>query len=282
MNGKDIKINCLLIAGLFVGGLLQVTTAKAETVYSFGVVPQFEPRKLANIWTPILKELEKRTGLKFKMVGSPKIPDFEAAFMGGEFDFAYMNPYHSLVAAEKQGYVPLVRDGARELYGILVVPKNSTIKSVGELKDKKIAFPAPNALGASLLMRADMATIYKISIRPVYVQTHSSVYLNVALGQTAAGGGVMGTFKSQPAEIRDALKILYKTRAMPPHPITAHARVSKKDRELVRKAFLDMGKSKEGAALLAEVPIKKIIAASVNDYKKLKSWKLNNFFVGSN
>jgi len=90
-----------VITPLFINPL-----SAAETVYRFGVVPQFEPRKLANIWVPIIKELEKRTGLEFTMVGSPKIPDFEVSFLAGDFDFAYMNPYHAMLAGEKKGTSP--------------------------------------------------------------------------------------------------------------------------------------------------------------------------------
>lgn len=37
--------------------LLLPVYSVAETVYKFGVVPQFEPRKLSAIWSPILTEL---------------------------------------------------------------------------------------------------------------------------------------------------------------------------------------------------------------------------------
>ena len=54
--------------------------ARAEAVYSVGVVPQFEARALASIWVPILAELSKRTGLQLSMKGAPRIPEFEVAF----------------------------------------------------------------------------------------------------------------------------------------------------------------------------------------------------------
>lgn len=92
--------------------------------YTFGVVPQYEIRKLASIWLPILDELEKRTGLKFRLVGTYNIPDFENNFIKGDFDFAYMSPYHSRLAYKNQGYTPLVRDDGKRLFGILVTSKN--------------------------------------------------------------------------------------------------------------------------------------------------------------
>ena len=254
---------------------------RAETEYRFGVVPQFEARHLASIWVPILEELSRRTGLHLVMAGSPRIPDFERAFQQGRFDFAYMNPYHSLTAAETQGYQPLVRDGGRSLYGILVVPRESPIQSVAELEGQTLAFPAPNALGASLLMRAELATLHKLTIEPDYVKTHSSVYTSVLLGRAAAGGGVMGTLKRQKPQVQQALRVLYKTREMPPHPVVAHPRVPAEHRDAVRHALLEMAAGEEGAALLAKVPIKRLIAATVDDYRPLKEWGLERFYVAN-
>ena len=251
---------------------------KDTVIYNFGVVPQFESRKLFKIWRPILDELEKRTGLHFHLVGSPKIPVFEKKYLEGVYDFAYMNPYHILKAHDTQGYIPIIRDGGRELKGILVVNKNSPIKNLEELDGKQVAFPSANALGASLLIRADLAKLYGVDVIPRYVQTHSSVYLHVVLGETSAGGGVLSTLNTQKTSIRNNLRVLYETRAVSPHPISAHPRVPLENRELVRQAFLDMAKTNEGAALLAKIPMKKAMPSSINDYIELSDWGLDEFY----
>lgn len=276
------RIRAFLQFLLFAVTAIGISAAPSTaTTYKFGVVPQFEPRELANIWVPILEELHERTGLDFEMVGSANIPDFEIGFEHGEFDFAYMNPYHSMVAARKQSYVPIVRDGGRELFGVLVVREDSPITKVEELAGTKIAFPAPNALGASLLMRADLDSIHHISFRPIYAQTHSSSYLNVVLGVASAGGGVMATLNRQDPEVKESLRVLYETRRMPPHPVMVHPRVKAADMQAVQKAFLEMGQTEEGAALLARVPIKKIIKASAAEYEVLGTWGLENYYVSS-
>ncbi|MEJ2592568.1 MAG: phosphate/phosphite/phosphonate ABC transporter substrate-binding protein [Candidatus Thiodiazotropha sp.] len=247
--------------------------------YRFGVVPQFEQRKLFSIWRPILDELEHRTGLTFMLVGSPKIPVFEQEYMGGAYDFAYMNPYHLLKAHDSQGYLPLVRDGDHVLKGILVVGKESPIQSVQALAGKRVAFPSPNALGASLLLRAELTNLHGVEVVPEYVQTHSSVYLHVALGLTEAGGGVDTTLLAQKPEIRQKLRILYETRPMVPHPICVHPRVPAAHRKKVLQALLEMGQTDKGAALLAKIPMYNPVAASLEDYTPMSAWGLGAFYV---
>ena len=243
------------------------------------MVPQFEQRKLFRIWQPILLELEKYTNLKFHLKGSAKIPDFEKEFLAGNYDFAYMNPYHILAANNKQGYIPLIRDGGRTLYGVLVVKKDSSIKNIHDLDGKTIAFPAPNALGASLLIRADLKKHHHIDINPKYVKTHSSVYLNVALGLTDAGGGVASTLDEQKDEIKDHLKVLYKTRDMAPHPLSVHPRVAKDVQLKVKQAILKMAKTEHGRALLEKIPMREAIPADISHYQELDNWRLKEFWV---
>ncbi len=281
MSGYSAVRKFVLGLTVFCMTQFATTSARAGETYTFGVVPQFEARALAAVWVPILEELEARTGLDFKMTGSARIPEFEKSYEAGEFDFAYMNPYHSLVANQTQGYVPLIRDGGRQLFGILVVRKDSPVQTVAELEGQLISFPAPNALGASLLMRADIDTIHHVKFNSIYASTHTSSYLNVVLGRTAAAGGVMGTFNRQKDEVKDQLRILYETRRMPPHPVTAHPRVPEEIRERVRMAFLNMAATEEGAALLAKIPMKKAISASLDEYQILGEWGLENYFVQS-
>ena len=68
------------------------TRASEPGTFTFGVVPQFDARQTHRVWKPLLTALEQRTGLKFRLMGSPNIPEFESQFMAGEFDFAWMNP----------------------------------------------------------------------------------------------------------------------------------------------------------------------------------------------
>ncbi len=248
-------------------------------VYTVGVVPQFDAHTLHAIWRPILDRLEQETGERFKLRGSTSIPDFEEEFETGRFDFAYMNPYHIVVANRLAGYQPLVRDHGHRLQGVLVVRKDSRIESPADLDGKAIAFPAANALGASLQIRQELTDKFGISFQPQYVKTHDSVYLNVLLNETAAGGGVQNTLNRQPPEYRDGLRIIHRATAVPPHPFCVSPDVPQTVRDKVAAAFLRMGTDNEGKRLLAQVPIERVGIASLEDYLALKKMHLDRFFV---
>lgn len=276
-----IRFNCIFLMAILCILTTTVTGAQ-EHVYTVGVVPQFEARKLHAIWRPILDRIEQEAGIRLTLRGSPTIPEFEREFSNGRFDFAYMNPYHLIMANKTAGYIPLVRDHGRRLYGVLVVRKDSRIDTPAALNGKSVAFPAPNALGASLQMRQELLDLFGVTVKPLYVKTHDAVYLNVLLNETAAGGGVQKTLDSQKAEFREALKIIHTTQKVAPHPFSALPSVPDEIKKAVQEAFIKMGQSNADAALLETIPITQVGTATLDDYLPLKNMGLERFFVAPN
>ncbi len=242
---------------------------------TIGVVPQFQQRHIFKIWHTVLDALETKTHCHFELVSSSTITDFETSFKDGLFDLAYMNPYHAVIAHKAQGYEPLVRSGAKKLTGILVVKKDNNIQDIRELAGKEVAFPSPNALGASLLMRAELAYKHDTTVIPKYVKTHSSVYLHVAKGLVEAGGGVARTLSQQPDEVKDLLRVFYTTAPVNAHPLVAHPRIGKDRMNTIQQAWLDLAKEQPG--LFDNIPMKAPVASSHDDYTELETLGLEKF-----
>lgn len=268
-----------LLVAAFLLAVTVVGSVAVAASYTVGVVPQFSARKVQSIWIPLLEELERRTGHTFVLRGSQNIPMFAQQLMDGEFDFAYMNPYQFVRASDVHGFVPLVRDIEKNLRGILVVREDSAIDDVAGLQGGKVAFPSPNALGASLMMRALLAREIGIDVDPVYVESHDSVYLNVVLGRVLAGGGVGRTLAKQPPQIREQLRVLYTTPAVASHPFAAHRRIPEDVRQQVQTALIEMGSAELESRLLKKVPIAVVGPASSEDYDQLRAMGLEPFYV---
>lgn len=276
-----MKHRCLALVHTLLAAMVSVAcqSALATTppVYSFAVVPQFEQRKLYAAWRPIIDELQRRTGLQFNLVTTLTIQDFHVAFARGTFDFVYENPYHVVELHDAQAYIPLVADRA-PLRGIIVVRKDGPTKTPADLEGKTVAFPSPNALGASLLVRADLERIHHVRVTPLYVKTHSSVYLHVAKSLVAAGGGVEKTLQEQDEALRAQLRVIYTTRSCPSHPIVAHPRIPPEVRKKVRDALLAMSETEESRALLRKVPAEQLIPVTYDDYAVMRDWGLEKYW----
>lgn len=265
---------------LLAGGAGPVLAQTGLTpVWSLAVVPQFPPAKLQRDWSPLLDRIERDSGIRLTLRLQPSIPRFEAEVLAGQVDLAYMNPYHQLMARRAQGFVPLVRD-RQALSGILVVRQDSPITSVRALDGQPLAFPAPNAFGASLWIRALLAEREKIQIRPTYVQSHSNVYRQVASGRFAAGGGIAHTLAQERDEVRQALRVLLETPGAPSHPVSAHPRVPAEVRKAVTEALLRLTADAEGRELLKAVQLPEPVAADhARDYAPLAQYRLESYVV---
>jgi len=241
---------------------------------TFGIVPQQSASKLAQLWMPIFKMIEMNTGVKIKFRTAPDIPTFEKRVAAGEYDLAYMNPYHYTVFSKKPGYIAFAKALDKKIKGILVVRKDSSITDLQQLADKTIAFPAPAAFAASVLPRTHLAES-AIAITPKYVSSHDSVYRNVAKGLHSAGGGVMRTFKNMTAEIREQLKILWTTKGYTPHAFAAHPRVDNQIIKKIQAAMLSLNQSESGKKLLKSIKIKGITPAYDKDWDDVRKLKIN-------
>jgi phosphonate transport system substrate-binding protein len=183
------------------------------------------------------------------------------------------------MVAHKPGYVPLVRDQQSELAGVLVVRKDSTVQDIHQLEGATVAFPAPNAYAASLLIRALLAQ-NNTHITAEYVGSHSNVYRAVALGAAQAGGGASTTLNHEPAELQSQLRVLYTTHNFTPHPFSAHPRIPEIVREKVIESFLNMTDDPAGRDLLKAIQIAQPIRADyAHDYQGLEELKLEQFVI---
>lgn len=254
--------------------LIMMPLQANKTIYTFSVVPQQSASKTAAIWGPVLKYLEQETGYQFKLKTAKNIPVFEQRLLNAEADFSYMNPYHYTVFHEKSGYNAIIKTKDKQIHGIVVVRKDSGIKTIKELNTKTLAFPSPAAFAASILPRGYFKQS-GINITPKYVASHDSVYSNVARGFMPAGGGVMRTFKNTDPKILKQLRVLLKSEGYTPHAIAAHGRVPKEIVVNVQAALVSMGNNEKGMAMLKNMKLKGFENASNSDWGDVRMLKID-------
>ncbi len=253
----------------------------APQAYRVDVVPQIAPATLFARWAPLLDNIGKIAGLCLELRIAATIPAFEQALMAGEPDLAFVNPYHLVMARRSHAYAPLIRDGKVKLSGVLVVRADSRVGSLQQLEGSKVAFPAPNAFAASLLIRADLAA-KGIRIRPVYVKTHANVLRAVALGDMPAGGAVNNTLEREPESLRSHLRVAYETPSHAPHPFVAHPRIPAAQRDKLVRAFMQLAATPAGQKLLDDIQMPKPVTADyARDYAPLERLQLDKFVVPS-
>jgi phosphonate transport system substrate-binding protein len=172
-----------------------------------------------------------------------------------------MNPVHYTVFANDPGYRAFGKQKGKKIKGILVVRKENPIKDLSDLDGKTLAFPAPAAFAASVLLRG-LLSKKGVSFTPKYVGSHDSVYLGVVKGLYPAGGGIQRTFYTVKPETSAQLKVLWITDGYTPHAFAAYPRVPKAVVDAVQVAMVDMFNDPAGKKLLEVVGFKQGIEAA--------------------
>ena len=275
MRQITFLLKAISFSVLFVLSGAKIAYAEVLKVY---VVPHYNPAQIHADWTPLLKRLSQDTALTLQLAVMPSIPQFEQALLKGIPDNVLVNPYHAGMAKSAKAYMPFLR-AAKPLMGTLLVRQDSSYQSVQDLKGKEIGFPAPNAFGASLFLRA-LLTDAKVNFTEKYLNTHGNVYRHILNGTVAAGGGINLTLNEEPIEIRSQLRVLYQTPASAPHPLMAHPRVASKKIEALGNAIMALRREPLGMQLLKQVRMPEpTIADYERDYLPLEKLEIEKFVV---
>jgi len=246
-----------------------------KTVFSFGVVPQQSATKITRLWTPIIDYLSSKSGYKLEISTANNIPEFERRLAAGLYDFAYMNPYHFTVFHDNPGYQAIARQKNKSIRGIIVVRKDSPIKTLEDLMGETLAFPSPAAFAASILTRGNLMEV-GIDFNPVYVSSHDSVYLAVSRGFYPAGGGVVRTLNNADERIREQLRVLWKSVPYTSHAIAALVHTSSTVVDAVLTAMLEMRKDPQGQQLLNTISFYQGFEPAQNgDWDDVRSLSIN-------
>jgi phosphonate transport system substrate-binding protein len=267
---KRLVIPWLALLGVWPLASVADAAPPALPRLSFGVVPQQAPGRLAQLWTPILNYLGEQAGVRLDFKTAPDIPTFERRLAAGDYDLAYMNPYHYTVFHRHPGYLAFAREKDRKLEGILVVRRDSPYIGIEQLAGQTLVFPAPAAFAATVLPQAQLKRT-GIGYTPKYVASHDSVYLAVARGLYPAGGGIRRTLANAPDEVQAQLRVLWATSRYTAHAIAAHPRVPRTALERVQRAMLAMHGDPRGAALLAAIEFVGIEPARDADWDDVRA-----------
>lgn len=258
---KRLLLTVLLIAA--------PSVQAAEKVYTFGVVPQQAASEMAETWLPFLAWVSAKSGVALRFVTAPDIPAFEARLAKGEYDLAYMNPYHYTVFHKKSGYEALAKEKDRKIKGILVVRKDSPVKDIKELSGATLVFPAPAAFAASILPRVALRR-EGVSFTTKFVSSHDSVYLNVARGLYPAGGGIVRTFEMLDEPVRRDLRVLWSTPSYTPHAIAGNSKLPGDVARKLQDTFAGMAEDAGGQKLLKLIGFKGIEIAQDADWNDIR------------
>ena len=244
-----------------------------------GVMPSLPPTKLFTKYQPLADYLTRKTGKEVVISTAPNFQEYIVRLQKGEYEMILPNPYQYIKVSKTPGYAPLVKIAGIPFQGFIVVRKDSRINSIQDLKGKKIAYPDPSALAATMQVRAYLkrnGIDPEKDTRESYAASQESVIYGVHQRLFDAAGTWPEALEGIPDDIRKGLKVLAETETLPHRPIAIRSDISSDVSEKVKKALLGMKDEPEGRNILASIGYHAFEAASDNDYDAVREWARKN------
>jgi phosphonate transport system substrate-binding protein len=245
----------------------------------FAAHPLHSPELLFAVYAPIADYLTARIpGIKFRLEMARNYDDFEKRLSAGAYQFALANPYQT-VRALRHGYdVSGKLADDHNFRGIVLARKDSGIENISDLKGRKIGFPAPTAIGATMMVQHYLQThgldVNK-DIEILHAGSHESAIMSVYLNFTAAAGTRPAPWQKfqemHPGEAKD-LAVRWETGTLPNSALLVHNGVPPAIKEKVCLLLFSLQDSPEGRALLNAIPVSRFEPATSGTYEPVRTF----------
>lgn len=260
-----------------------VQASGAVRQYVFAIHPLHNPARLFAVYGPLIDHLNRQLpDTPLRLEASRNYEEFEKKLYNRQLDFALPNPYQTLNAL-KHGYRVIAKMGDDQLFtGLILVRRDSGIAQVSDLKGKKVAYPAPTALAATMLPQYYLQT-HGLDVQhdteSLYVGSQESAILNVYYGHTAAGATwplPWREFQSEQPDKAAALEVKWQTPSLINNGIVVRNDVPPELAEKVTVLLTTLHTIPEGEALLKQLDLPHFERANNQRYQVIQEF-LNLF-----
>lgn len=249
------------------------------TVYRFAVHPLHNPKKLLEVYQPLINDLNHQLhDIRIELEASRDYQVYETKIDQREPAFLLPNPWQTLMAIDKGYNVIAMAGNANDFKGIFVVRKDSEIHEPQDLIGKTVAYPSPTALAAAIMPQYFLhqagLNISK-DIQNSYVGSQESSIMNVYLGTAAAGATWPPPWRSfektRPQEAAQ-LKVIWQTEPLLNNSVMVRDDVPPALVEQVKQYLLKLHQVEQGKQILAAMETEQFYAADNARYDLVREY----------
>lgn len=246
MNHQTVR-RCILLAGLALAGGVQAE----PTTYTFSPVNQHDINLTAAYWNPIIQYVYEKSGIKLNLKIGRTSADTTSYVLAKEVEFVFSNHLFS-PEREQLGWKVFGRRQTPALHGEIVVPEDSPIKDVAQLKGLEVAFAGPEAF---VIYKVPYAHLLSkgIEVKPVFAGNQTAALVQLFSGKVPAAGGNSQLIESYERREGKKMRVLWKSEPFQDLALMASSKVPEKDVKAVANAFFEMGKDPKGREILHQV-----------------------------
>lgn len=232
----------------------EMTGCKADArPLVFGILPFMSVEHLVTRFSPLANYLARHLQVPVRIETAPNFVEFaRRTHQDQRYDILFTAPHFHSHAVSKAGYRLVASVDSAGMWAVIVVPLNSDIHSIEDLRGKRLAAVQPMAL-ATLLVRNHL---FEAGIDPdvdlslVITPSHDASLLSSYHGVTDASALMQPPFEAASETVRDSMRVIARTQSTPHIPISVGSWISGACAVEISALLLDMDASDEGRAVL--------------------------------
>jgi phosphonate transport system substrate-binding protein len=253
--------------------MLPAQPAIAADAYSLGIVPYFSPSRLEEIYAPAAADLARSIGHGVVFRTSTSWDRYFAQLKAQTYDIALVHALFYVPAADEFGYLPLAR--MREPFtAIVVVPEQSPIRTVDDLRGKVIATPPTYLPTVHLAKKAlrDRGLERDKNVRFEETRTVDACLQQALAGSAQACIAPPFAANAFQASTNVRMRVVLESAQLPSPVFVVHRRVPAAERERIRAALLEWNHSASGRAVLKSINTQSLVPATDQDYDVVRAF----------
>jgi len=244
---------------------------------TFGILPFVSAEQLVIRFTPLVDYLSQHLNTQIRIETAPSFNEFsQRTIKDKRYDILFTAP-HFFPPAQKAGYRLIASVDSPGMRAVFVVPKTSKIKTINDLKGKRLATVDTKSL-ATLLIRKHLKAH---NINPdtdlsiIATPTHNASLLSAYHGITDASALMQPPYEAASQHVRNSMRVIEKTVQAPHIPISVSNRISNTCATQITQLLLGMNTSVEGKSVLKHNRFSGFKLSTVEEYKKFNTQVLH-------
>jgi len=247
----------------------------ADDPLVMGVFPRRNVKLTHRTFAPLANHLSQKLGREVQLKTAKDFMTFWSDLHKNEFDLVHLNQYHYVIAHDQLGYEAIVMNvefGENTLAGVLMVRADSDIKTVEDLRGKRVLFGGgPRAMASYIIPTylLHMAGLNKGDYVEVFAKNPPNAIISTYHKQADAAG--IGSIVPRLKMVKQAIdigKMEYLARGEPlPHlPWAVKKDMPQETRDKIKKIMAELKDSALGQAVLDSVEMTDMQPVSDRDY----------------
>jgi phosphonate transport system substrate-binding protein len=254
------------------------SVSKTQKKFHLGLIPEQDLFSQKKRYRPLARYVSEKTGVEVELEILPRYGNIIDNFVSEKLDGAFFGSFTGALAIRKLGVDPLARplwpDGTSTYYGMILVRKDSGIKSASDMKGKRFAFVDKATTAGWLLPLHYFNEIgindYRTWFAETYFTgTHEDAIKDVLERKAdigAAKNTVFYRLAKQNSLLEKELRILSTSPKVPSNTLAVRESLESSFKAKLKNILLQMHEDKQGREILQKFGATRFIETSAQDY----------------